>query len=221
MNKKIKQNKFPYIKANANSIANRKLVYGYGINDAEYTVCPVIGGKQIMCEFYNRWRRVLERVYCPKLHARRPTYRNATVCKNWLTFSVFREWMQKQDWEGNELDKDILSPGNKHYSPSTCCFVSREINSLLNNNVAKRGKYKVGVCWHKRIEKFTANINIHGKAKHLGCFDTKEAAYQAYILAKIAYIKTFQSSVSKEISDGLQRHIELLKKDKNEPHNQT
>ena len=35
---------------------------------------------------------------------------------------------------GWELDKDILEKGNKTYSPETCCFVPRVINSLYKTN---------------------------------------------------------------------------------------
>jgi len=210
MNTKNTKNNFPIVKASLKSIAFRRLVYGHGINDAEYIVQPTVDGKRIVCPFYNRWINMLKRAYCPKLHTRHPTYIGATVSKEWLTFSNFRKWMVGKDWESKELDKDILYPGNKHYSPKTCCFVSQELNRLLIDSGAARGKHRIGVCWYKRYKKFMAKIQTHGKAKFLGYFETEEEAHQSYVLAKIEYIKTFQPSATKKVSDGLQKHINML-----------
>lgn len=37
-----------------------------------------------------------------------------------------------------------------------------------------------GVCFHKATGKWVAQIQLNGKRKHLGLFDTKEEAYAAY-----------------------------------------
>ena len=44
-----------------------------------------------------------------------------------------------------------------------------------------------GVYWFKRDQKWETKITINCKQKHLGRFETKEAAYEAYIQAKIKY----------------------------------
>jgi len=38
-----------------------------------------------------------------------------------------------------------------------------------------------GVYWHKRAGKWCAQINTNGTRRHLGCFDSPEAAHAAYI----------------------------------------
>ena len=90
---------------------------------------------------------------------------------------------------GWELDKDILQKGNKLYSKDTCCFVPHEINMLLTKRDNARGEYPIGVCFHKASGKFMAYLTINGKMKFLGRFTTPEEAFQAYKLAKEAYIK--------------------------------
>ena len=40
-----------------------------------------------------------------------------------------------------------------------------------------------GVSWHNKVGRWRANIGIKGNAKHLGYFDTPEAAYEAYKIA--------------------------------------
>ena len=41
-----------------------------------------------------------------------------------------------------------------------------------------------GVSWHKRIKMWTARIQLNGRRKHLGVFDTAEQASEAYVTAK-------------------------------------
>lgn len=45
-----------------------------------------------------------------------------------------------------------------------------------------------GVHWHKPNKKWIAKIRIHGKDKHIGCFEDKNQAHKAYeIAAKAAF----------------------------------
>jgi sulfur relay (sulfurtransferase) DsrC/TusE family protein len=44
-----------------------------------------------------------------------------------------------------------------------------------------------GVCWAAREKKFLANIKINGVTRHLGYFSDPEAAYKAFLKAKIQY----------------------------------
>ena len=62
---------------------------------------------------------------------RRPAYKDVVVRQEWLTFSNFKRWMEKQDWEGKQLDKDIIVLGNKVYSPETCAFVLGVTNGFI------------------------------------------------------------------------------------------
>jgi hypothetical protein len=74
-----------------------------------------------------------------------------------------------------------------------------KLNNRINNlreasnqqNQHNRTKFQsnnktgfLGVCWHKRDNKFMAAIKISGKVKHLGYFDKPEQAHQAYLEAK-------------------------------------
>src|SRR3990167_2578559 len=101
-----------------------KLVFGVGVNDADYPVVEhaTIGGRRRTvgaCPIYTVWHSMLRRCFSTVLHAKSPSYINCTIDPNWLTFSVFRQWMLTQDWGGKVLDKDILAEGNKNYSPDT------------------------------------------------------------------------------------------------------
>ncbi len=167
--------------ASTMSLAKRKLVFGKGINDADYLISyKGEDGKQITCPYYIKWYNMLKRAYCPKYHAKQPTYVNCSVSPEWLTFSKFKSWMVQQDWQGNELDKDLLVKGNKVYGPTTCIFVPRDVNSLFLDHGAARGAFPIGVDYHKPNNKYRASCRVRGKVTHIGCYQTPEAAHRAY-----------------------------------------
>ena len=173
----------------------RALLYGVGINDAKYRVgYKDKDGKSVSCPFYDRWRGMLGRCYSKKTHDRQPSYAECTVDETWKTFSVFKSWMQSQDWKGKHLDKDILNWGNKHYGPNNCLFVSQQINSLLILRGNHRGNYPLGVV--RMCKKgttyvyFQARCSFYGKQVSLGNFKTPEAASEVYKKAKLNHIAT-------------------------------
>ena len=185
-----------------------KLVHGVGINDADYPVNPLGPDKKgRMCPYYDVWHNMLRRAYDPKYAARYPTYIGVTVCEEWHSFMAFRAWMETQDWEGKQLDKDIIVPGNKVYSPATCVFVLSEINSLLTDGAAQRGKWPIGVSWHKASNKFCAHIKEGGKKQHLGSFATPEAAHIAWRKEKLRIVRAAARECDDpRVSAGLLRH---------------
>lgn len=155
----------------------KKLVYGVGVNDADHAVN--VNGKHIKA--YATWKGMLERGYSDKYKAKNPTYNDVTVCDEWLSFSNFERWFNDHYIEGYHLDKDILFPSNKVYSPDTCVFVPGWLNKFVTDCGASRGEYPVGVHYNKQCKKFRAMIRMNGKQKHLGRFDTPEAAHLAWL----------------------------------------
>lgn len=160
----------------------KKLVKGIGINDANYTVKPRVNGKQVTCPFYQVWVDMLERCYSAKKHSEKPTYIGCTVCDEWLKFSNFKKWMEIQNWQAKQLDKDLLRKGNKVYSPEVCVFVDGMTNSFTVDSGATRGEWPIGVCFHRRHGKFVSYCSnpFTGKSEHLGCFTCPEQAHLAW-----------------------------------------
>jgi hypothetical protein len=185
-----------------------KLVYGVGVNDADYVVCPKgADGRAVWCPYYRAWCSMLNRAYSPKSLARRPSYTGVTVCTEWHSFMAFRAWMETQDWEGKQLDKDIIVPGNKVYSPATCVFVLSQINSLLVDCAAARGKWPIGVYFDRPNKKFRALVAENGRVRHLGYFTTPEAAHLAWRKEKLRIVRTAARECDDpRVSAGLLRH---------------
>ena len=174
-----------------------KLVYGVGINDADYvverkeTISGVNGERKQKlvwyCPYFRTWKGMLQRCYSIAYQDRKPTYKGCSVSTEWLTFSNFKSWMEKQQWEGGQLDKDLLFEGNKIYSSATCVFVTQMVNSFINDSGASRGEWLIGVNWDKDRKKFLSRCcnPFSGKQENLGRFDCEQEAHQAWQVRKI------------------------------------
>jgi len=83
---------------------------------------------------YSVWKGMIERCYSGALRGNYPTYEGCKVCDDWHNYQNFANWYSENypkcggDYE---LDKDLSSYGSsgKIYSPETCIFVTRAINS--------------------------------------------------------------------------------------------
>jgi hypothetical protein len=180
-----------------------KLLFGVGINDADYAVKPTINGKEVACPFYLTWKSMLYRCYSEGIRKERPTYIGCSVADEWLLFSKFKLWMVNQCWEGKALDKDILIQGNKVYSPKTCIFVSKPINNLLNKHSSLRGKYPIGVDLRRKKNKYRAKCLAYGKSTHIGHYDTPEEAHEAYKKFKYKHIAEIANQQSEPLRTAL------------------
>ena len=159
-----------------------RLIHGFGINDADYTVRTVINGKAAFCKAYSIWSDMIKRCYSIKYHEGKPSYIECSVCDEWKYFSAFADWLKNQDYEGKCLDKDILHPSNKLYSPEKCVFVSKELNNFTTDRLLHRGKYMLGVSYHKATSKFSAMCSnpFTNKKEWLGLFDSEAKAHLAW-----------------------------------------
>lgn len=182
-----------------------KLVCGVGINDADYIVQPLIEGKVVICPYYKKWVSMLSRCYSDKYQQKYPTYIDCIVCESWKTFSNFRKWMETQEWEGKDLDKDILFTGNKIYSPETCVFVHSRVNRFLLDRGRCRGDCLLGVSKKKSgFEAFCGDGKNY--QEYLGTYRTSEEAHKAWK----AYKHRLACKLVDEQSD--QRVAEALRK---------
>ena len=174
------------------------LIYGAGINDADYSVRKSINGKRVFCHFYARWYDMLKRCYSKKYHKSQPTYAGCSVSDDWLVFSNFKRWMEQQDWRGKELDKDVLVKGNRVYSNDTCCFIPSKLNRFVRS-FASSARYD-GVSFHKNEKRFEAKIRnpFTGKRESLGYFANEDSALKACRKKKLEIAKQFAFNESNE-----------------------
>lgn len=167
---------------------SKKLTHGVGYNSkGKYKVR--INGKRTST--YLKWQSMLMRCYSTQRQKKYPTYIGCTVASEWFDFQNFADWLESHAYSGlgYQLDKDILYPHNKIYSPDTCCLIPLELNTLITDCGRARGSYPQGVNFDKALKKYRAQIRVCGKSKHIGYFNYPNEAHLAYKKAKEIHIR--------------------------------
>lgn len=190
------------------------MVYGKGVNNAPYKVVNQVfengNSRQTwMCPYYKKWKDMLKRCYSKPFQKSRGTYKGCEVCDEWLIFTNFKSWMENLDWEGKELDKDIKGDG-KIYSPETCLFVSKRINTFVEWSTNSRSTPR-GVSWCKSKCKFRSYGRKDGKTVYLGQSDNAEDCHFMWLGHKIQLTKCLLSSdISVHDKIALEIYLEKL-----------
>ena len=187
----IKSATMKEVKRNAIKDKLSPSVYGVGIVGIRYNT--KVDGKHTT--EYGTWKNMLRRCYSEKGRHKFQSYDDCIVSENFKKYSYFYEWVNKQvgfntvDDMGNifQLDKDLLSKGNKIYSETTCVFLPLEINIALAIKDSKHKKFHVGV--RKNRNKYEVTCCINSKSTYLGLFKTEIEAFNAYKEAKENYLK--------------------------------
>ena len=164
-------------------------VYGVGVVGTKYPISE--GG--VHTKEYVLWKSVLQRCYNDTYQKKNPTYEGCEVSENFKSYEYFFLWCHKQTGFGNkwfQLDKDLLIKGNKVYSEYSCVFLPQEINNILTKREVLRGKHLIGVSWCNTKKAFVAQVNKNkGSPEWLGYFNTELEAFNAYKIAKEAFVK--------------------------------
>lgn len=206
---------FEYIKWLEDKAANKKLVCGVGIKDAPISF--IVDGVRKSCPYYRRWYYLLDRCYSERQLSLKDSYRDCTVCDEWLTLSKFKSWMMTQDWEGKELDKDILISGNRVYSPETCVFVPRRVNLFIMERRRSRTNKDLPIGVMNFEGKYLAQcsrIDKIGVGDYLGCFNTPEEAHEAWRAEKLRIVEVLKDEVDERVYTALRLRYENYKDDR-------
>lgn len=196
-------------------------------NPYDINICGVgyLGDGNYRCKYpdgthtteYRHWISIIRRCYDVKRKDTYPAYcGNCEVCEEWHNFQTFAKWYEENMYQvGTErmhIDKDILFPGNKVYSPETCILVPQRINMIFVNKENKRGLPNgIDKCENGYMAKYNG--------EELGIYKTLDEAYSVYAIAKETHIKQvadeYKDLIPKKVYEALYSYKVRLEFDKN------
>lgn len=144
-------------------------------------------GKTKLTKVYNTWFGMMSRCYDEKLRTKQPTYSDVEICNEWHNFQNFAKWFEENYIDGFHLDKDIICPTCRIYSPETCVFVPRDINSLFTSARISKRNLPVGI-YHLR-GRYQVSTPNHGRTTYIGFYKTVEEAMVVYKITKEKYMR--------------------------------
>lgn len=135
--------------------------------------------KHGMCgtALYCTWLCVLSRCNNPN-NVEYENYggRGISVCKEWLTASVFLSWAKGKWRKGLQIDR---RNNDGDYEPSNCRFVTPSINSINQRKKRNNTSGYTGVSYYKSYGKYRSYITCQHVVNWLGYFDKPEQAVAA------------------------------------------
>ena len=164
---------------------------------------------------YLEWKTMLERCYAN--NGKHPAYYGiCTVCDEWQNYQIFADWFEEHYYEVKgrlHLDKDILVPGNKVYSPETCVLIPQRINMLFMNMGNAAGLPNgIRQTSAGRYSSLFQGIS-------LGTYDTLEEAFSVYAKEKECVIKQianeYKNIIPNNAYDALMNYEVRIENDKN------
>lgn len=141
--------------------------------------------KTKLTKVYSTWFGMMVRCYDEKYHLKHPTYKNVEVCDEWYNFQNFAKWFEDNYIEGFHLDKDILCPTCRIYSPETCVFVPQQINNMFTSSYSR--DLPIGVYYLRG--RYQVSTPTNDKSTYIGFYKTKDEAIKVHKIAKEKYMK--------------------------------
>lgn len=93
------------------------------------------------------------------------------------------------EWPEIQIDHKDLNPGNNRIDNLR---LSTQSQNMANKRKQRNNSLGIkGVHYSGRLNKYLAQIKCGDKSYHLGCFDTKEEAAEAYRLKALALFGDF------------------------------
>lgn len=184
-----------WLEEHTNNNQPMKNSYASCVNDADYSVQPKHGNKRLRCPAYIAWANMIKRVYSAEYNNNHPSYKGVSLCAEWHSFKVFRQWWLKYQVDSWNLDKDLLT-NSKIYSPETCIYIPQWLNKFTTDHAVARGALPVGVTGRPNNMYQARCMNpILGKRESLGCFSNPQDAYQAWLTRKYDHTHALKPAI--------------------------
>lgn len=126
-------------------------------------------------DFYTIWSGLLFRAYHHGADCLEPSYKDCTIDNCWLFLPNFINWyvgqvnynittlkILKLEKSRFQVDKDILSKGNKFYSSDFCTLVPTAINKTLSYSYNKKSNLPICMYHSSNSYGYEVAINCNG-----------------------------------------------------------
>lgn len=159
---------------------------------------------------YRAWVNMLSRCYDPNYittKAGHGCYSGVKVIDEWLNFQVFAEWycvkLAESQLKSPEtkfvLDKDLLSPDVKIYSPETCCLIPEQLNIALVNRLSLNKTRKLSVMRKCKNGTYSVTISLNKKLTTFSGYKTEKECFDLYL-----------SNKEKELNNSIEKYKSSL-----------
>jgi hypothetical protein len=170
---------FFYLKMNPKT----NIIETFKTPNGEWAKCKTVNGVQYRSLSYEAWRQMLRRVADGESGVNL-NYSGCTIHPDFMDYQVFASWHVKQIGFNKPkyvLDKDILSPNVKIYSPDTCVLVPNALNLFFS--VKKHSQLPPGIYLTKN-QTFKVKLKSSCEQIHIGTYKSLDLAIDAYASAK-------------------------------------
>lgn len=159
---------------------------------------------------YNRWFAMLQRCYAPTSTRIANTYAGCTVGSEWHNFQNFANWFYEQkyhDRDGYQIDKDLITFGNREYSPENCCIIPAQLNYAIRSSFSAT----TGVRGVKPLPsgRFEARASREGKYVYLGVHETAEEAHHVWREAHCSFLTELGNSLLQTDQIEIETHTRI------------
>lgn len=191
-------------------------IYGVGYLGLGEFKTHITTSTKVISKEYNVWRGMIRRCYDEEKLKQFPSYRDCSVHPEWHNFQNFAKWYTSHKYYDTdyELDKDLLVPNNRIYTPDTCTLIPKELNLLFLEGAQSKTGLPLGITMSSDgSNRFQVRLSMNGKRKHIGYYHCIEKAKHAYMVAKTNHVESkineFTNSVDIEILNALKEWVRV------------
>jgi hypothetical protein len=147
-------------------------------------------GNRILHTEYKIWSGIHNRA--GNFDGKHSSYSDVTVCEEWWNYQNFAKWYEEHKYDIKDdflcIDKDILNPKNRIYSPETCCLIPNSINEIFKDFTNyKHDDLPIGItkrndCKTVKYRARTTSVNEYGEIVYVS--KTTSDLLEAFIFYK-------------------------------------
>lgn len=166
-------------------------------------------GNRQHIQAYESWRKMHLRA--ENFDGEHPSYADVTICEEWWNYQNFAAWFEENYYDIEDdfmcVDKDIINPISKIYSPETCCIVPNKINDIFKKPKSDTKELPTGVHLRKDMKavRYRSRTKVYDEYGNLKTVSkttkTPEEAFEFYKENKEKYIKQVAYMYKPEIPE--------------------